>query len=212
MDEPNLPAKAGSIQRYTGSTLVDLLGESVQQNRQAWEEAIDSAVAELQEKGLTLDDLKSNPAFQETLMKATRIAIASASTEKRQALRAAAINAALPTAPDQSQLELLVSLVDSLTEWHIRLLKLFDSPVKHFQELGKRWPDFSMGGMSGVLERAYPELAGRREFYDPVWRDLYARGLVNTEHLHTTMTGHGLTQQRTTELGRKFVQFITDPL
>ena len=65
-----------------------------------------------------------------------------------------------------------------------------------------------MGGLSHVLAEAFPALQGQRDIYDQIWKDLYQRGLVNTDGLHTTMTGQGLKDSRTTELGKAFLGFI----
>jgi hypothetical protein len=67
------------------------------------------------------------------------------------------------------------------------------------------------GALARILEDAFPELRGQREFYDSVWRDLFQRGLVNTEGLHVTMTGSGLAAKRTTGHGDKFLAFVTAP-
>ena len=72
--------------------------------------------------------------------------------------------------------------------------------------------DLGMGGLSHVLATAFPELRDQRSFYDQIWRDLHNRGLVNTETLHVTMSGHGLAQRRTADLGSAFLAFITSPL
>jgi hypothetical protein len=69
-----------------------------------------------------------------------------------------------------------------------------------------------MGAMSHLVEEAFPELKGRRDLYDLIWKDLYSRGLASTDGLHTTMTGDGIVARRTTKLGREFVAFIRDPL
>lgn len=68
-----------------------------------------------------------------------------------------------------------------------------------------------MGALSSVLEHNMPELRGQRHIYDQVWKDLYANGLVNTEGLHVMMSGNGLGQKRTSELGDAFIRFIADP-
>jgi len=56
-----------------------------------------------------------------------------------------------------------------------------------------------------------PELRSRRALYDQFWRDLYMRGLVNTEGLNVTMSGAGLAEKRTTALGDQFLWFISSP-
>ena len=69
-----------------------------------------------------------------------------------------------------------------------------------------------MGGLNSVLREAYPALAARRDLYDQIWKDLFSRGLVNTDGLHTMMSGQGLFQRRTTDLGRELLEFVRDPL
>lgn len=68
----------------------------------------------------------------------------------------------------------------------------------------------SMGGLGNVLEHNLPELRGRRDIYDQFWRDLYSRGLVNSENLHVTMSENGLGQKRTTAMGDSFLSFIAE--
>jgi hypothetical protein len=68
-----------------------------------------------------------------------------------------------------------------------------------------------MGGLGNVLEHNIPEMAGRKNLYDQLWKDLYINGLVNTDGLHTMMTGQGLAQKRTTKLGDAFLRFISEP-
>lgn len=69
----------------------------------------------------------------------------------------------------------------------------------------------SGGGLGHVLENNIPSLRGHRTLYDQLWKDLYLRGLVNTEGLHVTMTGNGLAQSRTSPLGETLLNFIAEP-
>jgi len=68
------------------------------------------------------------------------------------------------------------------------------------------------GAMSQLIETAYPELHTKSEFYKQVWKDLYLRGLVNTDGLNTMMTLDGIVSKRTTNLGDQFLKFIHDPI
>ena len=121
---------------------------------------------------------------------------------KNAALRNAILNVAKGGAPEEAIQHIFLNLVDILTELHLRILRVFYAPAPP--------PGMRMGGLSSVLEHNIPELRGRRELYDQLWKDLYVRGLVNTEGLHTTMSGNGLTQKRTTELGDTFLTFIPE--
>jgi hypothetical protein len=92
--------------------------------------------------------------------------------------------------------------IDSFTEYHLKLLRLFQSPPAV--------PGLSMGGLDSVIFCAYPELRNRGEICDQLWRDLYLRGLVNTERLHVTMSESGLRAKRTTSLGDSLLKFILE--
>lgn len=89
---------------------------------------------------------------------------------------------------------------------------LFNDPEKWAEENNIEFPNWHSGGLGSVLEYAYPELRDQRSFYDAVWKDLYNKGLLNTEEMHVLMTGHGMMASRTTDLARKFIRFIKDPL
>jgi hypothetical protein len=122
------------------------------------------------------------------------------------------LNAALPNAPEEDLQMIFLGYIDSLATWHIRLLKLFDNPVEWFKNGGKKLPEVLFGGLSDVLISAYPDLRGQRGFFDQVFKDLYERGLINTESLHVTMPGHGLNENRTSDMGKAFIRFIASPI
>lgn len=144
-------------------------------------------------------------------MHASNLALRNHQEEKLAALRNAIVNSALPNAPDESLQQIFLNLVDTFTVWHLALLKLFQGPEKWAEENNHKFPNLSAGGLSTIVESAFPQLRGQRAFYDIVWRDLYSSGLVTTDGLHVTMSGHGLMQKRTTEMGDKFLKFISKP-
>src|SRR6185437_7110735 len=103
---------------------------------------------------------------------------------------------------EESRQQMSLNLVDVLTVWHIRILMLLSNPTRWFQEQGRRPPTYSVGGsLSQMLTDAYPELTQHREFYDQVAKELFDRGLLNTNGLHTMMSGHGVYGERCTDLG-----------
>ncbi|MFK5283655.1 hypothetical protein ACI3PL_29180, partial [Lacticaseibacillus paracasei] len=61
------------------------------------------------------------------------------------------------------------------------------------------------------LTSAYPELQSQRALYDLIARELWACRLMNTDGLHSMMTGSGTEASRTSDLGKQFIRFITDP-
>lgn len=184
----------------------------LERRRNQWMEDVGEALRRLeQDRGIDLTSLQDNEVFLDTVMTASQIALRTSQQEKKAALRNAILNATLPQSLDESRQQFYLHLIDTFTVWHLRLLKLFQDPVAWFRENGKPWPRVSMGGLSQVLDAAYPELAAQRDFYDQVWRDLNTYGLISTSGLHTTMTGSGLEARRTSGLGDEFLWFMDAP-
>lgn len=201
-------AKAGlSAIPVVGGAAVELFQNVVQppleKRRAAWMAQVGAKLQELEQKGLNLETLQENEQFISAAMYASQLALRTHKEEKLAALRNAVANIATGQAPEEAMQHLFLNFVDTLTELHIQILKLFQAPIPP--------SNMSMGGLSSVLEYNMPEMRGRRDLYDQLWKDLYTRGLVNTDGMHTTMTGNGLGQKRTTALGDAFLGFISEP-
>jgi hypothetical protein len=216
-DAAHAVARAGiSAIPYVGGPTVELFNALItpplERRRRQWMEEVADGLRKLeQERGIQLEKLQENAAFIDILMHASLVAIRNSQEDKRRALRNAVLNAALPKPPDQAQQQIFLYLVDSFTEWHLRILRFFHNPPGWFQNQNRQFPSLGMGGLSHILEKAFPQLRGRRSFYDQIWSDLSTRGLVNTSGLHTTMSGAGLAAPRTTDIGQLFLRFIEKP-
>lgn len=181
-----------------------LIAPPLERRRQVWMEAVADGLRRLeQEKGIDIDKLGDNETFIDTVMQASQVAMRNSHQEKRDALRNAVLNSALPHSVDESRQQMFLNLVDVLTVWHIRILKLLSNPLQWFQEHDRKPPEYPFSGsLSQMLTDAYPELTQQRDLYDQIAKDLYDRGLLNTTGLHTMMTGSGVYAERCTDLGR----------
>jgi hypothetical protein len=152
--------------------------------------------------------LSENNEFIDIVMSASAAAVRTANDKKREALRNAVLNTAIGRSPEESLAQVFVSLVDQFTDWHLRILQLFRYPGAYSDIY-----NISSGAPAGLIERVYPQLKDKRQFYLQVWRDLYQRGLVESDSdiLLTGMTGtsSGVFAKRTTNLGDSFLAFIT---
>ena len=182
----------------------NVIQPALEKRRAEWMVQVGEKLRELEENGLNIEELKENDEFVSAVMHASQIALRTHQNKKLEALRNAILNVAKGQAPEEALQNVFLNLIDSFTELHFRILKLFQNPVPP--------QNMSMGGLSNVLEHNIPELGGQRELYDQLWKDLYSRGLVNTEGLHVTMTGHGLGQKCTTGIGDAFLKFIEEPV
>jgi len=203
-----IPVVGGPVSELLNALVTPVLDK----RRRQWMEEVADALRKLEgEHRLKIDDLQDNEQFVDSVLQATQVALRTSQQEKRDALRNALLNSVLPDAPPASLQHMFMNWIEDFTSWHIRILKLMDSPVTNTKALGKVPLNAPMGALAHVLENAYPQLRGNRSFYDQVWSDLWARGLVNTQELSGMMTGHGLNEQRTSGVGRQFISFISEP-
>lgn len=201
-------AKAGlSIIPGVGGPAVELFQYLVQppleRRRAEWMRSVGEKLQELDAKGVDIEKLGQNEEFISAVMHASQIALRTHQNEKRDALRNAVFNVAAGQSPGEALEQMFFEWIDSLSVLHIQILKLFQHPTPP--------PNMSMGGLGSVLEHNMPKLRGHGHIYNQVWKDLYFRGLVNTEGMNVTMSGSGLSSKRTTEIGDAFLRFVSEP-
>jgi hypothetical protein len=176
-------------------------------------ENIASSLDKLQEQveNLTPESLSKNETFVTTFLHASQTAIRNHQQEKLEALRNAVLNAAMPNALDDDLQLMFLDAIDTLTTWHLRVLSYFDEPRTWAASHGIQFPSYSVGGPAEPLEHTFPELKGRRNFYDLLYNELANRGFLdgNATSLHISMTTDGMVTSRTTQIGKQFIRFIT---
>jgi hypothetical protein len=190
-----------------------IVAPPLERRRNEWMESVGEALRRLEEQqGINLEDLQNNDEFINIAMHASQAALRNSQEEKLMALRNAILNSASPNPPEESIQQMFINFVDTLTVWHLKLLDLLKGPQAWAEKHNHTYPDISAGGFSNIIESAFPELQGQRDFYDQLGKDLTYRGLTGSDNFHVTEAGDGLIQKRTTELGDRFLEFISDPL
>lgn len=186
----------------------------VEQRRDEWAQSVGERLQWLeQNRGVDIGSLQKDPAFVDLLLQAQQVAIRNSEADKLDALRAAVENAAIGGGPEQAVRQMFLHRIDVFTVWHVRLLRLFNDPSAFMRKNGKVVEPYAISGsLASLVEQAFPDLRGKRDFYDQIWRDLRVAGLVNTEGLHGMMSSSGVMDQRTTALGSSFVEFIEAPV
>lgn len=208
-------AKAGigsiPIIGAAASELLQLLvTPPIEKRRNEWMNKIGERLKELEEeKSLNLEELKDNEIFIDVILQTTQEAIKTSEKEKIEYFKNAILNTAIGEHPELSEIQIFLNFVTDFTIWHMRILKLFDDTPEWFSTHEVSEPNFMEAKLSNILEIAYPELKGRRAFYDLIWNDLERAGFHNTSGLHTTMTASGLMASRTTDFGKAFLDFIS---
>ena len=190
-----------------------ILAPPLEKRRVEWMNDVAERLKELEERGdLNLEDLQNNETFITTVMQASQAAVRDHQSEKREALRNAVLNAALPNAPEESLQQHFINLVDTFTVWHIRLLDLFKDPEAWFNKNEVTAPNFSFSSsLEQLIISAWTELKEQYDFLNVIVEELEAKGLYTGGSIRTMMTGQGAFDKRTTEMGDSFLDFITEP-
>jgi hypothetical protein len=193
---------------YGGGAAAELFAALVKppldRRRQEWMEEMGEGLRKLEEKwGINLEELRDDEDFIDTVMYASQIAIRNSQAEKRQALRNAVLNAALPEAPEQSLQHIFIDIIDTFTEWHFRILNLLHNPEEYRPPI-----TVAIEGIEQILLRAYPELTDHREFYDLIVSNLHIDGLIKINTIHM-VPDSGVITSHTTDMGKQFLKFIT---
>lgn len=189
-----------------------IIDTPMNERKQRWMVAVGDALNELLDaKVLTEEGLQQNEAFITTVAQASILAIRNHQQEKLDALRNAALNVAAGHCPEDDLRQMFLNFVDSCTVTHIRLLSLMDGPAEWAELHGVQYPNWTMAGLSNVIEHALPELRGKESLYGVIWRDLYQQGFVNSDELRGTLPPAGLMVRRTTDIGRQLIAFLSEP-
>jgi len=190
-----------------------IIAPPLETRRVEWMNDIADHLQQLEDRGeLKLEELQQNEAFITTVMQASQAAIRNHQSEKRDALRNAVLNSALPHGPEESLQQLFINQIDTFTVWHIRLLDLFRDPRFWFKNKAVTPPTFNLSSsLEQLINCAWPESQNRSDFFDVIVGELKTKGLYTGGVLNTMMSANGAYEKRTTEMGDQFLAFIKTP-
>lgn len=161
-----------------------------------------------------LESLKSDDKFFTTLYHAIRIAVGTHEQERREALVNMVLNSAIHNPPDEDLHLMFLLGFDTMTSWHLHLLKFLGNPKNSCRERQISFPDDVPDHLLHIsVEQIFPELQTRHAFYTQIVTDLANRGLVHS-HLFSWGPESQLQvwlQKLTTDLGDQFLSFASSP-
>ena len=98
-------------------------------------------------------------------------------------------------------------MVGKYTLWHLKILDFFQNPKK-FSQMNQN--NYCMGSPKTVLFDVYPELSSKEAYVDRIVKELYSDGLMTTGNLNCTMTSFGMVDLSISDIGKDFINFITE--
>jgi hypothetical protein len=132
--------------------------------------------------------------------------------EKLNAFRGILVNSTIRTDVAEEEKEYFLNMTNTLTVLHLRILKFMAQPLAYLEAAGIS-PNEIRGGFSQFFPVAIPGIELR--VIRSAFGDLYRMGLTDTDQaIFSTMTsgqGLNLLGRRVSQLGDRFIQFITSP-
>lgn len=133
--------------------------------------------------------------------------------EKISSFRGILINSAVRKDYSEEEKEYFLTLVNTLSALHIRILRFMAYPIEYLKDSGIAKNQIT-GGFSSFFPIAIPGV--NLSVIESAFGDLYQSGLINTDKtIFRTMTsgeGLNLLGNRVSDLGKRFVQFCISPV
>lgn len=172
----------------------------LQRKYDSWQEMVGERLATLEEA--VFDTLGENETFATTLLKTTELA--AKSNAKKMELLANAVKYASNNEISDDYIIIFLNCIDGYTIHHLTLLKYFGNPARYYTA-GKEY--FSVSPMV-LYNETYSTPHQKYRLLDIIVKQLYNDGFLNTGDLNTGTTMSGALAQRTTDMGRKFIEFF----
>lgn len=183
----------------------------LEKRRAEWMNEVAEKLKELEtKKEIDFNELRENEQFIDVVLQATTFALKTSEKKKIECFRNTILNTATGESPDKTKSQIFLNQLDKFTAWHIFILEFIDSPNEWFKKNGKTPPNLMAGSLHSVIIDAFAELKGQDALLDIIWSDLESTGFHKSGSLKAMMTGNGIFSDRTTKLGKEFINFITN--
>ena len=199
---------------FAGSLVTEIfsivIAPPLEKRRREWMENIVEKLKQLEEKGeINLNSLSENEEFIDVVLQATSIAIKTSEKRKIESLRNAVVNSTKVDSEETIKRHIFLNQLDRFTTWHIVILEFADNPRRWFEKNNVTPPSLMAGSLFTLVKTAFPYLESRGELVDIIWEDLRVAGFHSSGSIKSTMTEAGLYAERTSQLGREFLTFIS---
>ncbi len=206
----SIPIVGGSASEI----FAQIITSQLEKRRDEWIESIANHLLKLEKKidNFEIINLSENEEFITCLIYASQVALRNHQKDKIESLKNIVLNEALSINIEQDKKLMFIKFIDDLTPSHLKLLWFLNNPKKWGADRDIKYPEWSTGGVGSVIEFSINEFKGNRDFYDQLGKDLYARGLLISESFHGTVTVETMFSSKTTSLGVKFIEYISNPV
>jgi len=179
-------ASLGAMTMGMGAELFNMvITPAVERRRDEWVESIEQGLKILESKmeGFNLDDLSNNDVFISTILQATQAAIRNHQKEKLDAFRNIVLNSAIPMDHENDIQIIILSIMDDMAPWHLRLLKQFDEGFCFMPNTRQR-VELVPGQLTLAITKEFIELKDNIDFTVVLINDLVSKSLIETYNIN----------------------------
>jgi len=194
-----------------GGSLIELLspilGPPVERRRGEWARDLADVVESI---GKRVEELGSDDVFVSSVIRTSRIAIASHRADKRKLLKNMLVKIGSGFAPDEDMLEVYFRIIEDLTPSHIAFLHFLWISGSRIAKLNEGAIPVGMKYQE-VLDRFLPELSKKQEFVQQILQDLAQHRLISAGAPGTHFPQISFPQQMMTNQGVNLLNFVLSP-
>ncbi|MEA9759786.1 hypothetical protein VDF70_12055 [Xanthomonas campestris pv. raphani] len=173
--------------------------------REEWLNLLAGRIELLERRGIDIEQLSNNDSFVSAVLSASQVALKTHTQEKLDALRAALTNVAIGQSPGDALEHIFLDLIESLPALEISLLRFAATPFEGRNAMTRTLRD--------KLEESHPDIKSSGAVYELLWLDLAKRGLITVDNLQESPLALSMkTKTLTSDIGARFLKFITDPV
>lgn len=191
--------------------------------RDDWIESLENRIITLENKYPNIiETIKTSQLAISATFYACSMALKTTNKEKLEAFQNIILNVALKPNYEEYKIQMFLSIIDSFTEWHIRLLQYFSDPK---EAVLRHNPNFKLSSLRRILTMApfweiYPKSKSNSSYLTVIMNDLHNKGLINVDGKYLLLSydrndtllkfGYPYRTQ-TTDFGNELLSFIRNP-
>lgn len=195
---------AAALNPITGVlwSVVKSAKENVLQRRnEVWQREVDMRLSTLEES--ILNTLGYSEIFTTTLLRTTELAIKT--NGKKVECLANAVRYSAEHEVNEDYIVIFLNNIERYSISHLKLLKFFNAPNQYYTSIGVE--HINTSPMTLYYE-TFSVPQNEYRLLETMAKQLFDDGLLNTREMNAGMTMRGALSQRTTDIGRKFIEFF----
>jgi hypothetical protein len=201
-----LPVVGGTLAEF----LAFIIGDPAQERRDEFMKQTLERVINLEAhfEQLRAEELRANEHFHASFIQAARLALTTASEQKRRLLQNAVINSAIAPVEEYMR-HAFMRILEEISPTHAVFLNFLADPKAN--EIAAKTAKAMTGSFAHIIKAALPDLYKNTYVYNLICADLQRLGLADTTSFNAMVTTSGLLTPRATKHGLAFLHFIQDP-